>query len=119
MGSGGFIPVSIDLLRSTPGVELIKSQLLYTEGVYVHNQYLNMLVELGIIGLGLFVFLLVTAFVLTWRSSNRLGNPPPMDALIPMQLGFAPAIFPPIDPEQQSSMDHDWTSSRAGLSSQS
>ena len=39
LSAGGFRSESLDLLRSTPGVELIKSQLLYTEGVLVHNRF--------------------------------------------------------------------------------
>lgn len=93
VGGGGFAPISLDLLRYEPGVELIKSHLLYTSGVQVHNQYLGMWVELGLVGLALFLTVLITSFIMIWRSCRALGDPPVFDALIPMLLGFMVGVL--------------------------
>lgn len=93
VGGGGFAPISLDLLRYEPGVELIKSHLLYTSGVQVHNQYLGMWVELGLVGLALFVLVLFVAYRLTWKACRALGDPPFFDALIPMLLGFVVGVI--------------------------
>jgi O-antigen ligase len=56
LGFGAFKPVSFELLRNTPGVELeehLRSSV--RSGQYVHNAFLGSLAELGPLGLALFV----------------------------------------------------------------
>ena len=61
VGYGGFRATSFQLLRSTPGVDLIPHLRFVSSGEYVHNAYLGSLAELGPMGLVLFVGILVTA----------------------------------------------------------
>jgi O-antigen ligase len=69
LGLGAFIGQSNKLLLETPRVNFSDYQLRST-GQYVHNAYLESLVELGVIGAALFVGLLVT-MALSLRASAR------------------------------------------------
>jgi O-antigen ligase len=71
IGLGGFKATSFQLLRVTPGVNLIShARFAARQGEFVHNAYLGSLVELGPAGLALFVgILLATAGTL--RNSAR------------------------------------------------
>jgi O-antigen ligase len=69
LGFGAFIGESNQLLLQTPGVNFSDYQLRST-GQYVHNAYLESLVELGVIGAALFVALLGT-MLLSLRASVR------------------------------------------------
>jgi O-antigen ligase len=63
LGFGAFRGESNDLLRQTPGVDF-SAYKLRPGGQVAHSAYLGTLVELGVIGLALFLTLLVLA----WRS---------------------------------------------------
>lgn len=69
LGFGAFIGQSNQLLLETPGVNFSDYNLRPT-GQYVHNAYLESLVELGVIGAALFIGLLAT-MVLSLRGSIR------------------------------------------------
>lgn len=79
LGYGAFKQVSFELLRTTPGVNL-EEHLRFSvrAGEYVHNAYLGSLVELGPLGLGLFLGILgATARLLrrTARVARLIGDP--------------------------------------------
>lgn len=62
LGAGNFQARALDLLQTTPGVDLRRN---YVEaGRVVHNAYLEVLTELGVIGFALFVTVLGLTF---WR----------------------------------------------------
>jgi len=69
IGFGAFIGQSNQLLIETPGVSFSDYALRPT-GQYVHNAYLESLVELGVIGAALFLALLVT-MALSLRATVR------------------------------------------------
>jgi O-antigen ligase len=54
LGFGAFKPISFQLLRQTPGVDL-EGHLRFAEGEYMHNAYLGSLVDLGPVGLLFFL----------------------------------------------------------------
>lgn len=70
IGLGAFIGQSNQLLLETPGVNFSDYNLRST-GQYVHNAYLESLVELGVIGAALFVGLLVTMALSLWSTARR------------------------------------------------
>jgi O-antigen ligase len=70
LGLGAFIGQSNKLLLDTPGVNFSDYNLRST-GQYVHNAYLESLVELGVIGAALFLALLVAAALSLWGSVRR------------------------------------------------
>jgi O-antigen ligase len=70
LGLGAFIGQSNQLLLETPGVNFSDYNLRST-GQYVHNAYLESLVELGVIGAALFVGLLATMGLSLWKSARR------------------------------------------------
>jgi O-antigen ligase len=86
IGSGQFKPASIDLLVTTPGVELVKSHLLLGEGIEVHNLYLEALAERGLTGFVLLLVLLVTGA--RWLLRSRTPRHPEVAALFPMLVSF-------------------------------
>ena len=69
LGFGAFIGQSNQLLLETPGVNFSNYDLRST-GQYVHNAYLESLVELGIVGAVLFVTLLTTMALSFWRTAK-------------------------------------------------
>jgi O-antigen ligase len=91
IGSGNFVPRSVELLTSVPGVELVKSHLLESTGIEVHNLYLEALTERGVGGLAVLLWLLAA----TARGLARARSPnrPELDCLLPMLLAFAVAAF--------------------------
>jgi O-antigen ligase len=91
IGSGNFVPRSVELLTSVPGVELVKSHLLESAGIEVHNLYLEALTERGVGGLAVLLWLLAA----TARGLARARSPnrPELDCLLPMLLAFAVAAF--------------------------
>ncbi len=91
LGAGNFIKQSDRLLSSTPGVELDPYSVLF-DGIKVHNAYLEPWVELGPIGLGLYVGVLLTVGVVLFRVYR---NEPSgvLRALFPMLLAFATATI--------------------------
>lgn len=66
VGFGAFRGQSNKLLRQTPGVDF-SAYKLRLGGQYAHSAYLGTLVELGVVGLALFLTLLVLA----WRGMRR------------------------------------------------
>jgi O-antigen ligase len=77
LGAGNFRGQSADLLQTTPGVNNIGGNVALTNK-YVHNMYLELLTELGIVGLVLFLLVLaLTAryLLLTIRRSRASGDP--------------------------------------------
>lgn len=70
IGLGAFIGQSNQLLLATPGVNFSDYDLRST-GQYVHNAYLESLVELGVIGAALFIGLLVTMGLSLWSTARR------------------------------------------------
>jgi O-antigen ligase len=71
LGFGAFPSQSNDLLRRTPGVDF-SAYNLRPDGQVVHNAYLESLVELGVVGLALFLAVL-TATWLTLRRSAAIA----------------------------------------------
>lgn len=59
LGYGGFRATSFQLLRTTPGVDLVPHLRFVSSGEYVHNAYLGSLAELGPLGLALFLGIVV------------------------------------------------------------
>jgi O-antigen ligase len=70
LGYGGFLPASNDLMRRTPGVDLIDFDLRQT-GLEPHNAYIGTTAELGIPGLVFFVGILVSTARVFRRSARR------------------------------------------------
>jgi O-antigen ligase len=70
IGLGAFIGQSNQLLLETPGVNFSDYDLRST-GQYVHNAYLESLVELGVIGAALFIGLLATMALSLWSTARR------------------------------------------------
>ncbi len=89
LGAGNFISESGDLLSSTPGVQMDPYSVLF-DGIKVHNAYLEPWVELGPVGLGLYVAVLITAGVVLYRLRTR-GATGVLRACFPMLLSFAVA----------------------------
>lgn len=71
MGFGAFIGQSNALLLRTPGVDF-SAYALRPTGQFVHNAYLESLVELGVVGLALFLAVLVSV-ALALRRTARLA----------------------------------------------
>jgi O-antigen ligase len=69
LGSGGFEAHSLSLLQSTPGVNLSASYI--GPDRPVHNAYLEMLTDLGPIGLALFLALVGLTFWFLLRAAKR------------------------------------------------
>lgn len=69
VGFGGFKGISVDVLRTTPGVQRLPVLYVHYQetGLYAHNAYLGSLAELGPIGVTLFIAIFLT----TARSLNR------------------------------------------------
>lgn len=75
MGSGNFRFYSLDLLQATPGVDTTQNYV--RPNREVHNAYLENLVDLGIVGLTLFVSLLALtarSLVVTFRRARVAGD---------------------------------------------
>jgi O-antigen ligase len=89
LGAGGFEEESGRLLSQTPGVGLDPYSVLF-DGIKVHSAYLEPLVDLGPVGLVLFVALLVGTGLLL--ASDRETQPFQVTAaLLPMLLAFVTA----------------------------
>ena len=73
MGYGAFIGQSNQLLVETPGVDFSGYQLRPT-GQVAHSAYIESLAELGVVGLGLFVGLLVTIGVTLLSTARRAAR---------------------------------------------
>lgn len=70
MGLSNFRSQAVSLLTSEPGVAITGGHLLDNEeGLAVHNQYLDFLVNLGIVGLGLYVWTVGRAGTGIWYSN--------------------------------------------------
>ncbi len=70
MGLGNFRSQAVELLASEPGVALTAGPILESEdGVVVHNQYLDYLVNLGIVGLALYLWTVGRAVTAIWFSN--------------------------------------------------
>ncbi len=92
IGSGSFKTQSIELLTTEPGVELVKSHLLFGEGISVHNIYLEAAAETGVFGLSLLVlFLALTGWNL--YQAARRHRSAAVAALLPMLVAFCVAAF--------------------------
>jgi len=91
LGAGNFIAESGDLLSTTPGVQLDRYSPLF-DGIKVHNSYLEPWVELGPVGLGLYVAVLVTTGVVLFAMWRNRGQGV-LRSLFPMLLGFATATI--------------------------
>jgi putative inorganic carbon (HCO3(-)) transporter len=71
LGYGGFESMSFELLRSTPGVNLLAHLRFREGGEFVHSAYLGSLAELGPLGLVLFVGILAAAARSLKRTASR------------------------------------------------
>jgi O-antigen ligase len=91
LGAGNFIAASGDLLSSTPGVQLDAYSVLF-DGIKVHNAYLEPWVELGPVGLGLYVGVLVSTGIVLFKM-RHLADAGLLKACFPMLLGFATATI--------------------------
>lgn len=98
LGFGAFIGQSNQLLLETPGVSFSDYRL-RPGGQFVHNAYLESLVELGVVGAILFVALLGTMAVSLWLTVRRAqaANQPLISsvgrALLMSLAGFAFTSF--------------------------
>ncbi len=92
IGGGNFKPRSVELLVTEPGVELVKSHLLLSEGIEVHNIYLETLVEYGLMGAALFVAVLVLTGAQLWAAARATADPV-VRALPMMLVAFLAASF--------------------------
>lgn len=92
IGAGNLKPESVHLLETTPGVELVKSHLLLSAGIEVHNLYLEALVERGVFGLAILLWMLIQAGFLLNRARHLVSDPVAA-ALTPMLLAFTVAAF--------------------------
>ena len=75
LGAGNFQARALDLLQTTPGVDLRRNYAV--AGRVVHNSYLEVLTELGVIGLILFLTVLgftVFKLVSTYRAAAAVGD---------------------------------------------
>lgn len=91
LGAGGFEQESGRLLSQTPGIGLDPRSALF-EGIKIHNSYLESLVDLGPVGLVLFVALLTGIALLLVEDRRR--HPEELTAsLVPMLLAFATAAI--------------------------
>jgi O-antigen ligase len=70
LGYGGFEPAANDLMRRTPGVDLVDFDL-RQKGLEPHNVFIGTTAELGIPGLVFFVGILVSTGVAFRRSARR------------------------------------------------
>jgi O-antigen ligase len=93
LGAGNFKSHSIELLVTEPGVELVKSHLLLTNGIEVHNVYLETLAEYGVIGFAAFVMVLIATARALRRARRDRPGAPTLDALPGMLLAFATGAF--------------------------
>ncbi len=97
MGAGGFEARSLDLLHTTPGVDIRASYV--DSNRPVHNAYLEALVDLGPVGFGLFMAVLGLTFwylvkaALRARAAGAGGLWRMAVALALALVGFASAIF--------------------------
>jgi O-antigen ligase len=76
LGASNFQAHALDLLQTTPGVNTRASYV--HAGREVHNAYLEELVGLGVVGLGLFVLVLAVSawyFVAAFRRARAAGEP--------------------------------------------
>jgi hypothetical protein len=69
LGAGGFEARSLPLLQTTPGVDISASYV--APGRPVHNAYFEPLVDLGPVGAGLFLLLIVLTLVYFVRAARR------------------------------------------------
>ena len=77
LGAGNFRAQSADLLQTTPGVDNVLGNPSLSDK-FVHNMYLGNLTELGIVGFGLFMAVLVLTVWYLLRAAKRaraLGDP--------------------------------------------
>jgi O-antigen ligase len=70
LGYGGFLPASNDLMRRTPGVDLVNFDL-RQRGLEPHNAYIGTTAELGFPGLAFFVGMLVSTGLVFRRNARR------------------------------------------------
>jgi O-antigen ligase len=97
LGGGGFEANSLSYLQNTPGVNIAASYV--AAGRPVHNAYLEALVDLGPIGLAMFVLVIALTFWYLVRSAGRfraageLGLQRVTLALIASLLGLSVSIF--------------------------
>ena len=106
LGFGGFMPSSLGLLRTTPGVQLavhlrclapnsaeyLRSAGTFCTGQPVHDAYLESLVELGIPGLLLFVGILGAtgvSLIRTARRASQGGDPFIASTSVALAVGLA------------------------------
>jgi exopolysaccharide production protein ExoQ len=98
IGAGNFRAQSADLLQTTPGVENVLGNPKLSNK-FVHNMYLGNLTELGLVGFGLFMAVLVLTFWYLLRTVKRARalDDPRLErlsaALIVTLVGYAVAGF--------------------------
>jgi O-antigen ligase len=74
LGAGNFIPQSLDLLQTTPGVDSTRPYIAADRPV--HNAYLEQLVDLGVVGFVLYMVMLgalVRTLVIAYRRAKDVG----------------------------------------------
>ncbi|MBA3412237.1 MAG: O-antigen ligase family protein [Actinobacteria bacterium] len=89
LGAGNFQARALDLLQTTPGVDIRRNYA--TAGRVVHNSYLEVLTELGIIGFALFLAVLgLTAWrmVVIYRRAEAFGDLFVERSVIALALAF-------------------------------
>lgn len=92
LGAGNFKTHSVELLEQQPGVEMDPyHRLLRSEGIEVHNVYLEALAELGVLGLLGYLTVLATTAVLLRRATRSGSTVTP--ALGAMLVAFATGTF--------------------------
>ena len=85
-GLRNFGPQASSLLASEPGVQATGGQLLKTEDLPIHNTYLDMLLELGAVGLLLFLWTLGQAVAATRRCRHPAWRGPARTLVLQMFL---------------------------------
>ncbi len=97
MGLLNFETQAAQLLATEPGVQITSGGSLTDESKPVHNQYLDFLVNLGIIGLALYLWTVGRAMMAAWLCPDEWRGPAntlivQMFAVISLLLFFGSAI---------------------------
>ncbi len=88
LGAGGFESQSSRLLETTPGVGIDPNSILLRTGIRVHNVYLEVLTDLGPVGLLIWLGVLVGTVVVIFRFGGAQADATPTSCILSMLLAF-------------------------------